>query len=72
MICHDVLSLFLVVKSYAYMHGKGYYGHIIVPRNGLSEGTIYAIIMVGIRPEVIPLDVYINIDFHTNIDQLHD
>jgi len=66
---HDALSLFVAKDSYDYMKLKGYYVHLIVPQNGLSRGTVYAFRMVGMRPEVMPLDAHLNQDLHENVDR---
>ena len=69
MVYHDALSLFVASESYDYMKEKGYYEHLIVPQNGLSEGTVYANRMVGMRPEAIPLDAHLNQDLHVSVDR---
>ena len=37
--------------------------------NGLSEGTVYAKRMVGMRPKVMPLDENLNQDVHESVDR---
>ena len=69
MIYHDALTLFVATESYKYMRAKGYYDHIIVPLNGLSDGTLYAKRMVGMRPEVMPLDTHLNQYLHESVDR---
>ena len=39
---HNALSLFVAADPYKYMGTKGYYVHLIVLRNGLSAGIVYA------------------------------
>lgn len=67
-IYHDTLTLFVANDSYDYMKAKLYYSHLMVPQNGLSEGTVYAKRMVGMYPEVMPLNAYINQDLHESVD----
>ena len=69
MIYHDALLLFVAAEWYDYIQRKGYYNHLIVPLNGLSEGTLYAKRMVGMRPEVIPLDAHLNQDLHKSVNR---
>ena len=66
---HDALNLSVATDSYAYIREKGYYSHLIVPQNGLSQGTVYARRMVGMRPEVMPLDAHLNQDLHESVDR---
>ena len=50
------------------MRSKGYMEHLIMPQHGCNEGTSYANRMVGMRPEVMPLDAHLNQDFHESVD----
>ena len=68
MVYHDALSLFVAKEFYNYMRENGYYEHLIVPKNGLSSGTVYANHMVGMMPETTPLDVHLNHDLHVCVD----
>ena len=49
------------------MRTKGYYDHLIVSFNGLSAGKIYVKCMVGMRSEVMPLDIHLNQDLHDSV-----
>ena len=69
MIYHDALSLFVAKESYQYMHEKGYFRHLIMPQLGLNRGTVYIHRMVGMRPEVMPMDAHLNQDLHENVDR---
>ena len=69
MIYHDALSLFVAKESYKYMRQKGYYEHLMVPQHGLNDGTAYKNRMVGMRPEVMPMDAHLNKDLHDLVDR---
>ena len=68
-IYHDALSLFASTKSLQYMTDKGYCAHLILPQLGCNDGTIYANRMVGMRPEMMPLDAHLNQDTHECVDR---
>ena len=51
------------------MRRRGYDKHLIVPQHGLNAGTAYAGRMVGMRPEVMPLDEHLNQDIHDAVDR---
>ena len=69
MVYHDALSLFTATDTMDYMRSKGYMEHLIMPQHGCNEGTSYANRMVGMRPEVMPLDAHLNQDLHESVDR---
>ena len=69
MIYHDALSLFTAKESTDYMKTKGYIEHLILPQFDCNKGTVYANRMVGMRPEVMPLDCHLNQDLHLCVDR---
>ena len=66
---HDALALFTSKESMEYMRHKGFLSHLILPQFGLNDGTAYANRMVGMRPEVMPLDAHLNQDLHESVDR---
>ena len=66
---HDALTLFTAAESMQYMRAKGYLNHLILPQHRCNTGTPYANCMVGMRPEVMPLDAHLNQDIHENNDR---
>ena len=52
-----------------YMREKGYLSHLILPQHRCNGGTPYANRMVGMRPEVMPLDAHLNQDIHESVDR---
>ena len=68
-IYHDALSLFTATEAMQYMDRKGYLGHLILPQHGCNSGTVYANRMVGMRPEVMPLDSHLNQDLYESVDR---
>ena len=66
---HDALSLFTANDSIKYMQKQGYLDHLILPHNVCNQGTPYADRMVGMRPEVMPLDSHLNQDLHECVDR---
>ena len=68
-IYHDALTLFSSATSLRYMEMKGYKAHLILPELGLNDGTIYINRMVGMRPELMPMDAHLNQDTHESVDR---
>ena len=68
-IYHDALTLFSSATSLQYMEEKGHKSHLILPELGCNDGTIYANRMVGMRPEVMPMDAHLNQDTHESVDR---
>ena len=66
---HDALTLFSSAASLQYMSDKGYKDHLILPQLGCNDGTIYKNRMVGMRPEMMPLDAHLNQDTHESVDR---
>ena len=66
---HDALTLFTAAESMQYMRAKGYLNHLILPQHRCNAGTPYANRMVGMRPEVMPLDAHLNQDIHESVDR---
>ena len=69
MIYHDALSLFTSKESTDYMQAKGYTQHLILPQFDCNKGTVYANRMVGMRPEIMPLDCHLNQDIHSCVER---
>jgi len=68
-IYHDALTLFSSAVSLQYMSDKGYKDHLILPQLGCNDGTNYKNRMVGMRPEMMPLDAHLNQDTHESVDR---
>ena len=66
---HDALTLFTAAESMQYMRLKGYLNHFILPQHRCNDGAPYANRMVGMRPEVMPLDAHLNQDIHESVDR---
>ena len=65
---HDALSLLTSAASIEYIKEKGFFKHLILPENGLNDGTCYANRVVGSHPEMMPLDAHLNADIHKAVD----
>ena len=66
---HDALSLFTASNLTQYVRGKGYLSHLILPQHRCNNGAPYANFMVWMRPEVTPLDVYLDKDIHESFNR---
>ena len=61
-IVHDDLVLMTAKETIQWMKEKNYYHRLLLPMNGLQDGTPYAGRPVGNSPEFMPLDNSLNRD----------
>ena len=61
-IVHDALVLMTVKETIQWMKEKNYYHSLLMPMNGLQDGTPYAGLPVGNSPKFMPLDNSLNRD----------